>query len=103
MITPADVSVRRVEFVPIRKSSYITPARFLGEIGDPLVPFAEGVLQPAIMHIGFGDGPVTHPAAPAPACEIRTGKHGVVVLFETPRADFLVGACEPRGSTIRGG
>lgn len=35
------VSVRRVEFVPIRKSSYITPGRILGEIGDPLVPVFE--------------------------------------------------------------
>jgi len=37
----ASVSVRRVEFVPIKKSSYITPAKFQGEIGDPLVPVFE--------------------------------------------------------------
>jgi len=37
-IPSSAVSVRRVEFVPIRKSSYITPGRILGEVGDPLVP-----------------------------------------------------------------
>ena len=41
MIPSSAVSVRRVEYVPIKKSSYITPAKFLGEIGDPLVPVFE--------------------------------------------------------------
>lgn len=41
MIPSSAVAVRRVEFVPIKKSSYITPAKFLGEIGDPLVPIFE--------------------------------------------------------------
>lgn len=41
MIPSSALSVRRVEFVPIKKSSYITPAKFLGEIGDPLVPVFE--------------------------------------------------------------
>ena len=43
VIPAAGISMRRIEFVPIKKSSYITPAKFLGEIGDPLVPlFATG-------------------------------------------------------------
>ena len=41
VIPSSAVSVRRVNFVPIKKPSYITPARFLGEIGDPLVPVAK--------------------------------------------------------------
>ena len=45
-IPSSAVSVRRVEFVPIRKSSYITPGRILGEIGDPLVPIGARRLTP---------------------------------------------------------
>jgi hypothetical protein len=41
VIPASAMSIRRVEFVPIKKSSYITPAKFLGEIGDPLVPIFE--------------------------------------------------------------
>ena len=32
------VDVRRVAYVPVKRSSYITPARYVGRIGDPLVP-----------------------------------------------------------------
>jgi hypothetical protein len=46
MIPSSAVAVRRVEFVPIKKSSYITPAKFLGEIGDPLVPIGTTKLLP---------------------------------------------------------
>jgi len=37
VIKASDIQVQRIEYVPIRKSSYITPARYLGYIGDPLV------------------------------------------------------------------
>ena len=39
------ISVRRIAFVPIKKSSYITPAKFLGEIGDPLVPLGSTTIS----------------------------------------------------------
>ncbi|MBI3921581.1 MAG: DUF4091 domain-containing protein [Armatimonadetes bacterium] len=34
------ISLQRVEYVPIKKSSWITPARYQGVLGDPLVPFS---------------------------------------------------------------
>ena len=46
VIPSSAVTVRRVAFVPIKKSSYITPAKFLGEIGDPLVPIESRKLSP---------------------------------------------------------
>lgn len=46
VIPAAATSIRRVEFVPIKKSSYITPAKLLGEIGDPLVPTGTTNLSP---------------------------------------------------------
>lgn len=41
------VTIRRVAYVPIRRSSYLTPAKLVGEIGDPLVPMTERKLVPA--------------------------------------------------------
>ena len=46
-----NIDVHLVEYVPIRKSSTITPARFLGHIGDPLIPVTRRCLEP-------GDGNV---------------------------------------------
>ncbi len=37
-ISMRTAEIRLVEYVPIKTSSYITPARLLGEVGDPLVP-----------------------------------------------------------------
>jgi hypothetical protein len=45
-IPSSRISARQVEYVPIRKTSYMTPAKLLGEIGDPLVPIAERKLLP---------------------------------------------------------
>jgi len=42
------ISVHRVEYVPINKTSYITPGKYLGEIGDPLVPVAKRKLSPQV-------------------------------------------------------
>ena len=46
LIPSSAITVRRVAFVPIKKSSYITPAKFLGEIGDPLVPIGSTEVSP---------------------------------------------------------
>ncbi|MBM79107.1 MAG: hypothetical protein CMJ78_00755 [Planctomycetaceae bacterium] len=45
VIPSSAVAVRRVEYVPIKKSSYITPGKLLGEIGDPLVRVAKRKLS----------------------------------------------------------
>jgi hypothetical protein len=45
-ISAENVDIHLVEYVPIRKSSYVTPARFLGDIGDPLVPVTRRRLEP---------------------------------------------------------
>ena len=50
-IPAGNVDVRLVEYVPIQESSYITPAQFLGDIGDPLVSVSKRRLEP-------GDGNV---------------------------------------------
>lgn len=36
-LSTRSTEVRLVEYVPIRKSSYITPGRILGDVGDPLL------------------------------------------------------------------
>ena len=37
-ISMRTAEVKVVEYVPVRTSSYITPARFVGDVGDPLLP-----------------------------------------------------------------
>lgn len=41
------IDFRRIDYVPIRKSSFITPVHYQGLIGDPLVPVAAQIVSPA--------------------------------------------------------
>lgn len=48
---PSDaVSIKSIAYVPIRRSSFITPARYVGEIADALVPIKPGILEPRDGH-----------------------------------------------------
>jgi hypothetical protein len=64
-IPAGNVDVHLVEYVPIRKSSYITPARFLGDIGDPLVPVTKRRLEPRDGNVALWFTVRTPPRTPA--------------------------------------
>jgi len=79
-ISADKVDIHLVEYVPIRKSSYITPARFLGDIGDPLVPLTRRRLEPREGNIALWFTVHTPPQTPA-----GTYRGVVTLSFEAER------------------
>jgi len=46
-ISSTNISAYSVDYVPIKKKSYITPTTYLGKIGDPLVAISSKTLSPS--------------------------------------------------------
>ena len=46
-ISSKNIDVHAVDYVPIKKNSYITPTSYLGKMGDPLVAISSKTLSPA--------------------------------------------------------
>lgn len=56
------------------------------------MPVAEYVLHTAMLRNLFGNGPIIHDAAPAPANEIRTGEGRALHFLHWIRGDFVTRA-----------
>lgn len=76
-ISQENITIKAVDFVPVRKSSQITPAKYLGWIGDPLVP-----VKPELVNTEKGNLPfwctVSVPANTKPGLY-----HGLIEVTST--------------------
>lgn len=52
-IGPENLSIKAVDFVPVRQSSQVTPARYLGWLGDPLVAVKPQLASPEKGNLPF--------------------------------------------------
>ena len=82
MLPASQIDFRRLDYVPIRKSSEITPARYRGWIGDPLVPVVAARISPETGNHAFW---VTIDVA----ADVVAGVYEGQIRVERAGADYL--------------